>query len=462
MKYRELRGLGGGAVYKYTSSIQHDKEIAGLVVKVMSAHLAALRDARLIPLEAASNLAAALLKIWEKPEKILGEGYEDVFEALESWLYSEAGSHAAWLPMGRSRNDQVSAALRLYAARCAADIVYRASDLRLRLLGKAETLLGLPLPGYTHGQPSQAITAGCLLAAYEESLADASKILLQAAELALRSPLGASAGGGSLAPLDERLPASLLGFRSVYRSSYYASGSRGFLEVLVGGLAALAVELSRIAGDMIVLFNPPLGILRLPRSHLATSSIMPHKSNPVTLEVVRAWAARVLGDAVAVLGIAAKLPYSYSLDLQEANPHVYDACRWTSTSLEILSDLAENMEFDEEAALKALREARPWSAEAAEYIALKEKRPLREVYGEIAGMISEKGLDETLKALNIDPLGLLKARKTGCSEKRIKHVVERARQDALSDASEARAIEEGLEKAWERLREELEKMAKLS
>ena len=417
-RYREAVGLSGDSaiVYEYTSSIGHDDEIYTYVVYILIAHTLHLYRRKLIPRRAACLTLRALLEALEKkPDELLRPGYEDVFEALEDWLAQKTGGESAYIWIGRSRNDHVSAALRLYTISKIVDILYWLLQARLRLIELAEKHSGIPVLFHTHQQPSQLASLDCLLLAWEEALASAYKLLYSTIGLVDRSPLGASAGAGTLAPIDPEELARLTGFSSVLGSSLYATGSR--LDVTAAALAAAALlaEASRIAEDLILLSSPYVSAARIPESHVATSSIMPHKRNPVTLEVLRARAARAAGLAAGLLAIQKGLPYGYNLDLQEANPLLYMILRDAAESSRILADLFSSLEFNVEKLGELAESYTAWGAELAELLALRTGKPLREAYREVAIRLRDGSIGEIFRKLGVtSPSELTSMRHTGC------------------------------------------------
>ena len=276
------------------------------------------------------------------------------------------------------------------------------------------------------------------------------KAILSSLEPSLESPLGAAAGAGSLVGLDEEWIASSLGFKTVYSSPYHAAGSRFFLESILAGLMLLGVEASRIAEDLISLAEA--GLARIPDSHIATSSIMPHKRNPVTLEVVRARSSRLLGAAVAGLGIPLKLRLSYNLDLQEANQVLYGAVEDAVLIAEVLRDLAAGLELDPGQGRRLAEAYKPWSSELAEAIALRESIPLRRAYTMVAEAYRGGGVEDLSRRYGVDHGTVAVLRRTGCSRDRIRGVLE-ARMRILEEDS--RRVE-GLTPAGGFLRRALE------
>lgn len=414
-RYREITSIHGGElVYRYTSSIGHDKAIEKQVAFILAAHLIHLYERDLVPRSAVCKLAPILLEMMRKSNYIR-EGYEDVFEAAEAYLEEKAGEAARFLWLGRSRNDHVSAALRLYAAEELLELLSDLLAARRALLGLASRQGGAPIILHTHQQPSQVGTVACLVLSWEEALSSITRLALTVLELVARSPLGASAGAGTLAPLDPERLAELAGLGSVLPAPY-ASGSRLDLAMAVLVSSLFLAEASRIAGDLIQYSSPYLGALRIPDDHVATSSAMPHKRNPVTLEVLRARAARIAGYAAGVLMIMHGLPYIYNLDLQEANPLLYASLRDAVEAARILTDVFDKMRFNEEVLRRLIQEHAPVSVELAELLALREGKAFREAYAEVAESLRKKPLGKLAEEL-LGPSWvekIIELRRTGC------------------------------------------------
>ncbi len=406
MVYRGIAGLGGGSeeIYRYTTSLDHDVEILPYALRVLEAHVRHLAEKRVIPVSAAEATLRALeeLKNVEPPR----EGYEDVWEWIEEELDRRTRGLSRWIWIGRSRNDHVSAALRMLAADRLRQLI-EAIDEFLAAAGSLKAREGSVLiPLHTHRQPSQVGTLSCLIDSWIEGAVTVRRLAESVLPLVERSPLGASAGAGTLAPLDPWRLASLAGLGEPLVSSVYAAGSR--LDVsAAASVAALALtEASRAAGDLILYSNPYVGILRLPDSHVATSSIMPHKRNPATMEVLVARAKRGQACLASILSIQAGLPSGYSLDLQEANPCLYLVLSDAVEAYKVLASAVEGVRVNRERALELLRLYTPWSAEEAERRALVEGKPLRDAYSEVASRLDE--------IAGMDPEWAVKARRTGC------------------------------------------------
>ncbi len=286
--------------------------------------------------------------------------------------------------LGRSRNDHVAAAIRLTLMDRLDELASKVGALRRTLLCLAEKYADCVLPTYTHGQPAQVGTLGHYMLALDEALADHMEVIAAVRQIVDRSPLGSAAAGGTTVPLDRHRLAELAGFTGLALNTLYATGSRAFANLACGAVVSMLVEVSRFVEDMIVWSSPQVGFVEPPIDHVATSSIMPHKRNPVTLEVLRARVAESLGHYVALLAIQRSLRTGYNLDLQEATRHVWAIMRIAIEGAEILAEFLSGATYrcdrmEEEAARYPIT-----SSDAAEALSMKERVPYREAYFRVA------------------------------------------------------------------------------
>lgn len=404
--YREA--LLGGIDQKtlsYISSMEEDREIAGEVIEALLAHLEELKAAGLIEGEKADAIAAELKKLLEDPSPLFEVDAEDVHEAIEILLRQRLGTIEGYLPLGKSRNDHVAAALRLKTKKLLTEQLREIIKLRLVLLERAESYVNVPMPAFTHLQPAQPSTFAHYLLAIEEGLADYTRALLAARALTDRSPLGAGAVGGTSVPLNrERLGKSL--FSDTVVNSVYATSSRDFLAVACSIDASLSVFISRIAEDFVVFSTPNFDYLELPNEHLATSSMMPQKRNPATMEITRAWGGEAIGHLTALLSILKGLPTGYNLDMQEANKHAFAILKGTLRALKTFRDLFSKLEPKGE---KLERDAMLFpilATDIAEKVAISTGRPYREVYSEVATLVRESESVEEFYAKAAEKFGI--------------------------------------------------------
>ena len=284
------------------------------------AHATMLAAIEVLTPEQLAELRAALLEALALAQRggfTIERSDEDGHTALERYLTRRTAAGAR-IHTGRSRNDQVMAALRLYGREALTELQRAVLELAEALLAFAARYRRTAMPGRTHTQVAMPSTLGLWAAAFAEELLDDLALVATCYRLTNRSPLGSAAGYGAPLPLDRELVASLLGFDGPVHNVLTAANSRGKLEaVTLDALDQVAMTASRLAQDLILFSLPELGYVTLPVELCTGSSIMPHKRNPDGLELVRARAATVSGLAGAVKGIVRNLPSGYHRDLQE-------------------------------------------------------------------------------------------------------------------------------------------------
>jgi len=242
---------------------------------------------------------------------------EDCHTAIENRLTEELGEIGKRIHTGRSRNDQVIAALRLYAREAVLHLVGLVLEVAGALADLAERYRETSIPGYTHTRQAMPSTLGLLLGAHAETLADGLPWLQTAFAHLNRSPLGSASGYGVALPLDRPMVAALLGMDGVQQNTLAVQNDRGKTEMLVLGAAlGPALDLGRLASDLIWFSTEELGYVRLGHSVTTGSSIMPQKRNPDVLELIRASAARVRSRHAEIAAVFAPLSSGYHRDLQ--------------------------------------------------------------------------------------------------------------------------------------------------
>jgi len=252
---------------------------------------------------------------------------EDVHTAIEDHLVRTLGDAGRRIHTGRSRNDQVLTALRLWNRGFLFSFQRACLDLISRLLDLAQANEKTPMPGRTHMQIAMPSSVGLWAAAWAEELLDDVALARGAFSLTDCCPLGSAASYGVPLPLDRQLVSDLLGFSRVQNNVLYANNSRGKLEaVVLEAVEHAALTLNRMAQDLILYSMPELGYFTLPQEMCSGSSIMPQKRNPDGLELVRAKAAAIAGDLAAVKAVTRSLPSGYNRDFQETKAPFFRGC----------------------------------------------------------------------------------------------------------------------------------------
>ncbi len=336
MLYRKW-GSSGDEVISFTSSVEFDREIIDEVKLTMKAHVIELYLDKIISKEIAGKIISAINDFKEIPS-----GYEDIHEALEDYIIKKVGDEGGWIGLGRSRNDHVATALRLKVRGELLSILDELIKLREILLDKAEKFVDVIFPSFTHLQPAQPTTFGHYLAYIEEELYSAWEISFSNLKLINRSPLGSGAIVGSNVNINREREAEMLGFDDLITNTISATSSRIDLISSISSMVTLSLILSRIAEDMIIFSS--MKLVKLPDNQVSTSSLMPQKRNPVTMEIMRAKAGELIGFFTALASMYKGLPSGYDLDMQEMNKYYWYSFEYSKESISVLSSLFEGIE----------------------------------------------------------------------------------------------------------------------
>jgi len=324
--------FSGGPARSFLSSLADDERIFAADLAVDRAHVVMLVEQGIVEAETAGEILAALDGIETAGHGALPEG-EDVHEAIESAVIDRVGPDGGKMHTARSRNDEVAACIRYRLRSDVLELVERLVGAREQLLDVAREQTETVMPGYTHLQPAQPTTVAHWLCSYEQALQRDTARLLDAYVRINRNPLGAAAFAGTPFDVDRERTAELLGFASIAENSMDASATRDFLVETTSAVAGLATTLSQLAEDVVVMASK--GHVELDDGYASTSSIMPQKKNPDTLELVRGRT----GDATAGLnGLLTNLkgqPRAYNRDLQRAGRHAWDAIDSVTDSVEV-------------------------------------------------------------------------------------------------------------------------------
>ena len=252
---------------------------------------------------------------------------EDCHTAIENRLTARLGEAGKKIHTGRSRNDQVVTALRLFAKGFLFEGGRRLGSLIESLRAFASANAGVPMPGRTHLQIAMPSSVGLWAGAYAEELLDDLRYLWSAYALCDQSPLGSAASYGVPLPLDRELEAELLGFSRVQNNVLYANNSRGkFESIVLDAVDQIGLTLSKLAQDLILFSLPEIGYFTLPDRLCSGSSIMPQKKNPDALELLRARSATLSACATQVKSIIRSLPSGYNRDFQETKEPFLRGC----------------------------------------------------------------------------------------------------------------------------------------
>ncbi|MGL5817373.1 MAG: argininosuccinate lyase [Phycicoccus sp.] len=272
---------------------------------------------------------------------------EDVHTALERGLVERAGPDVGGrLRAGRSRNDQVATLLRMYLREHARVIAGLVLDVVDALVAQATTHLGVAMPGRTHLQHAQPVLLGHHLLAHAWALLrDVDRLRDWDARAAL-SPYGSGALAGSSLGLDPEAVAADLGFDGAVENSIDGTASRDVAAEAAFVLAMTAVDVSRLAEEVVLWATKEFGFVTLDDAYSTGSSIMPQKKNPDVAELARGKAGRLVGDLAGLLTTLKSLPLAYNRDLQEDKEPVFDAVDTLEVLLPAFAGMFATLRFD--------------------------------------------------------------------------------------------------------------------
>ena len=250
---------------------------------------------------------------------------EDVHTFIDRLLHDEVGDVASKLHTGRSRNDQVATATRMWAMNAVGQLDVAVRQLQQVMVDQAHGLETSLMPSYTHLQRAIPVTAAHWLLAHFWPLERDRTRLRAAAKGAAVLPLGSGAAAGCAYPISRTLLQGTLGFDAVTPNSIDAVSDRDFVAELLFCAALIGSHLSRLAEDLILYGSSEFGFVQFGERYTSGSSMMPQKRNPDALELARGSAARMLGNLTTLLATLKGLPSSYNKDLQDDKRIVFDA-----------------------------------------------------------------------------------------------------------------------------------------
>ncbi len=291
----------------------------------------------------------ALAQEWAAGSFVLDDRYEDGHSAIEARLVERLGDTGRRIHTGRSRNDQVLVATRLYLRDALATLHSQCKLIAAVALGRADADGALPLPGYTHLQRAVVSSAAMWWAAWAEAYIDDAQLAADTGRWVDANPLGSAAGYGVNLALDRAHTTQALGFSRQQVAATYAQLSRGKFELqALSALSQALLDLRRLAWDLSLYASAEFGFIALPAEYTTGSSLMPNKRNPDLVELLRASHAVVAGARVEIEQLLS-LPSGYHRDLQFSKAPLLRAFSHGLDALALVPDLLERMQWRPEA-----------------------------------------------------------------------------------------------------------------
>ena len=340
-----------------------------------------------------------LLAAYARGEVVVRPEDEDCHTVIETFLTERLSDTGKKIHTGRSRNDQVLTALRLYLRDAVQEAARSTASIAETLCGLGDRYADALMPGYTHMQRAMPTTAGLWALGYAELLTTDLDTLRHAFEQVDVSPLGSAAGYGvPFLNLPRDAAAERLGFRGVQRHVPAVQLSRGKLELqVVHALVQVGATLNRLASDLVLFNTAEYGFVELPAEYCTGSSIMPQKQNPDVLELARATYHRLIAELQVLLTLPANLPSGYHRDLQLTKEAVMRSVFTAADLLTAMGHLLPGVRFRRDRMAEACTPELFATAHALEQV--RRGVPFREAYRAAAKAVDELDAPSAAEAL---------------------------------------------------------------
>ncbi len=427
---------------EFNNSFRFDKRLLTADVRASIAHANGLLRAGILTEDENAGLTGALRTILELAAgdpAYMDSDAEDVHSFIESRLVELIGDTGKKVHTGRSRNDQVATAFRLWLRDEIEHIRNDAKGMQAALIAAAERHKEAVLPGYTHLQRAQPVlwTHWCL--AYFEMLSRDLERLSDAARRMNILPLGSAALAGTSFNIDREAVAAELGFDAVSANSLDAVSDRDFAVEFVGACSLIMVHLSRLAEDLIIYATTEFGFITLSDAVSTGSSLMPQKKNPDALELLRGKAGRIFGHQTALLAILKGLPLAYNKDTQEDKEAVFDTVDTVRMCLNVAAVVLNNLTVNEARTREAAVNGYLNATELADYLvkkgvpfrtahdtvgrivlsAIEQNKELHQMSLEDLAKVSDQVEADVFNALSLEQTLASKSQTGGTSPKRV-------------------------------------------
>ena len=379
--------------YQFQRSFSFDRRLLPYELEVDRVWAGALESAGILSVEEMRDTLTALDKIAERASSefawLGGSPAEDVHHFVETALVEYLGPLGYKLHTGRSRNELVATDFRMFVREAAGEMRAAVARLISSLIGQAEKVLGIPMPGMTHMQHAQPILfSHFLLAHAEASFRDVVR-LDAAVAMADACPMGSGALAGCALDVDRGAIARGLGFARPTANSLDAASDRDFALDYLYALAVIATHLSRLSEDFVLFASQEFGFIVLPDEFSTGSSLMPQKKNPDCWELLRGKTGRVTASLNTLLTTMKGLPSSYQRDLQEDKEPVFAAHDQTIAMLTVAAGAVAATRPNDARMREAASDPALLATEAAHYL-VRRGAPFRQAH-EIVGQIVREG-----------------------------------------------------------------------
>ena len=378
-----------------------DQELFLYDIEASMAHAHELENINILTKSETKKVIVSLKKLAKsflaKKFKLTAK-YEDCHSAIEDYLTKELGSVGKKIHTGRSRNDQVMVAMRLYARAKLDEIQSMNLKIAQSFFDKAKKHSADPMPGYTHLQRAMPSTWGLWFGAFAESFLDNADLLSNTQTWMNINPLGSAAGYGVNLPIKRDISTKELHFKRKQLNTLYVQNSRGKFELeLIGSLKQPMLDVRKFSWDMSIFLAQEFSLLSVPSKYSTGSSIMPNKSNPDVIEIMRANYA-VMAGHYSELENLISLPSGYHRDLQLTKRSLIHSIHCVTKTLGLLPDLIKSIKVDTQRSNKFIDQDMLMTDQAYELV--QSGLPFREAYIKVKSQQETSVISKTLSRKN--------------------------------------------------------------
>jgi len=369
---------------RFHTSVVEDLRMFNEDIDGTMAHDIMLHEQGIMDKETLKKILLALQEIkeeWSKGELEIGAEYEDIHEFIEAKVIEKIGIEAGGaMHTGRSRNDQVMVDMKMVTRKELLAIAENLLNLIKTMCELADKHVETPMVYYTHGQPATIGTFGHYLIAYVDQYLRDYQRIKQCYERVNYNPLGAAAIGGTNFRISRMRTSELLGFDYIQENSVDAVSSRDWAIECASVLSILMANISRMASDLVMWAGAEFQYITVADEYSSSSSIMPQKVNPSTIELIRGKSAEVFGALQELMTMVKGLPTGYYQDLQQTKIALWRAFDTTKTSVEVLNGIMGTLKVNEDKMMKQVKGSFIFAVQLAETLAENESLSFREAY----------------------------------------------------------------------------------
>jgi argininosuccinate lyase len=377
---------------EFHTSVNEDLRIFEDDLNCTTAHDIMLHEQGIIPAKELKIILTALdgiRKKWSAGNVTIGAEYEDVHEYIETTVIKQIGIEAGgMIHTGRSRNDQVVTDIKLRLREDVLQMGEWTINLIKALQKRADEHAETPMILYTHGQHAQVGTMGAYLSSHADILLRDSQRLVELYSRVNTNPLGAGPVGGTSIKINRKRTTALLGFDAIQENSIDATSARDWAVETCAVCAIIMTDLSRLAADILEWSTIEFGYIELSDEYSSSSSIMPQKKNPSTIELLRGKSGQATGALMELLTMTKGLTSGYFQDLQETKITLWRTVYNTQICLEIMAGAIATMKIKKERLSKPLIGNFAIAVELAETLANETPLSFREAYKIAADLVN--------------------------------------------------------------------------